>query len=226
MDTDNVVPRYTADAILPEGVSAGSATRSRILAIGASTGGTEAIKEVISRLPADYPGTLVTQHIPANFSEPFAERLNSLSEMTVCQAEEGQEVLSGHVYVAPGNRHLLIEPVGQRHYCKLSDGVAVNRHKPSADVMFRSVVRSAGFNACGVLLTGMGDDGARGLGELRQAGCLTIAQDKATSVVWGMPGAAVRIGAASEVLPLDAIAKRLIDFEAAQKFSESIEVGR
>jgi two-component system chemotaxis response regulator CheB len=148
---------------------------------------------------------MIAQHIPKAFSLPFARRMNSCCRMTVCEAEDGQQVLPGHVYIAPGDRHLLLVRDGARYVCRLDDGLPVNRHKPSVDVLFRSVAQQAGRNAAGVLLTGMGKDGAIGLGEMREAGAHTVAQDEATSVVWGMPGEAVALGAASEVLPLGSI---------------------
>ena len=175
---------------------------SPILAIGASTGGTEAIKALLTALPASTPGTVITQHIPAAFSGPFANRMNKSSAMQVYEACDGQEILPGHVYIAPGDRHLLVVRKDARYFCKLSDGPPVNRHRPSVDVMFRSLVESAGANTLAVLLTGMGADGAAGMKELQGAGSPTIAQDENSSVVWGMPGAAVKLGAADMVLPL------------------------
>lgn len=202
-----VEAKLSADAILDKKVKAKHfTTTDSILAIGASTGGTEAIKEVLMALPASAPGTIITQHIPAAFSAPFAERVNGLSAMTVSEARDGEQILPGHAYIAPGDKHLLIVRNGARYHCKLSDGPPVNRHKPSVDVLFRSAAQNAGSNAIGVLLTGMGDDGAHGLKELQEAGARTIAQDEKTSVVWGMPGAAVKLGAADKILPLGKIA--------------------
>ena len=184
-------------------------TTDRIIAIGASTGGTEAIKNVLIGMPADTPGIVIAQHIPKAFSTPFARRMNDCSQMTVYEAEDGQQILAGHVYIAPGDRHLLVERDGARYVCRLDDGTPVNRHKPSVDVLFRSVAQNVGRSSIGVILTGMGKDGARGLKEMLEAGSQTIAQDEATSVVWGMPGEAVHLGAAQHVLPLDEIAARL-----------------
>jgi len=181
-------------------------TTDRLLAIGASTGGTEAVREVLEAMPADAPAIVITQHIPEAFSQPFARRLNSASAMTVCQAEDGQQILQGHAYVAPGNRHLRVVRSGAKFICRLDDGEPVNRHKPSVDVMFQSVAEHIGRNAVGVILTGMGADGAHGMRLMKEAGAPTIAQDEATSVVWGMPGEAVKIGAVDHVLPLDRIA--------------------
>lgn len=185
-------------------------TTDKLIAIGASTGGTEAIRDVLERLPADAPGVVVTQHIPEAFSEPFARRLDGSSALSVCQAAHGQHVLPGHAYIAPGNRHLLIERDGARFVCLLSDGPPVNRHRPSADVMFESVARNVGPNAVGVLLTGMGCDGAAGLKEMRDAGASTLVQDERSSVVWGMPGEAVRLGAAAQILPLGEVAGAIV----------------
>lgn len=181
----------------------------RIIAIGASTGGTEAIRKLLIDLPADMPGILIAQHIPKAFSTPFAQRLDDWCRMKVFEAEDGQQVLPGHVYVAPGDRHLLLARDGARYVCRLDDGLPVNRHKPSVDVLFCSVAQQAGRNAIGLILTGMGRDGARGLKELRETGASTIAQDEATSVIWGMPGAAVETGAAGEILPLGELAARI-----------------
>ena len=185
-----------------------------IIAIGASTGGTEAIKEVLVDMPADSPGIVITQHIPEKFSTSFAKRMDSVCSMKVCEAQEGQQILPGHVYIAPGSHHLLIERSGARYICRLNDGPAVNRHKPSVNVLFRSVANQVGQNAIGAILTGMGDDGAEGLLEMKQTGAFTIAQDEQTSVVWGMPGEAVKRDATQDILPLGKIASRLISLSA------------
>ncbi|MGD9601902.1 MAG: chemotaxis response regulator protein-glutamate methylesterase [Gammaproteobacteria bacterium] len=190
-------------------------TTDRLIAIGASTGGTEAIRVVLEQMPANAPAVVITQHIPAAFSEPFAKRLDQSCAMTVCHATDGQQILQGHAYVAPGDRHLRVVRSGARLVCRLDDGEPVNRHKPSVDVMFHSIAEQVGFNAVGVLLTGMGADGARGLKALQAAGAPTIAQDEATSVVWGMPGEAVKLGAVDHVLPLERVAHRCL--EAAQQ---------
>jgi two-component system chemotaxis response regulator CheB len=195
-----VPPRHSADVILKRSGPAVFRTTDRLIAIGASTGGTEAIKEILIRMPADAPGIVISQHIPEAFSKPFAARMNRESDMTVCEAVDGQQILPGHVFIAPGNRHLLVMRDGARYVCRLNDGPPVNRHRPSVDVMFRSVAQSAGRNAIGVILTGMGDDGARGLAEMHEAGAFTIAQDEKTSVVWGMPSEAIRLGGVDQVV--------------------------
>jgi two-component system chemotaxis response regulator CheB len=205
--TSAVVPALSARAMLR--------TTERIIAIGASTGGTEAIREVLEEMPPDAPAIVISQHIPAAFSKSFADRMNRSSPMAVCEAQDGQQILPGHAYIAPGDRHLLVERDGARYLCRLSSGPLVNRHRPSVDVMFRSVAQNVGANAVGVLLTGMGDDGARGLGEMLDAGAGTIAQDEASSVVWGMPGSAVKIGAAAHVLPLHQIAAQVLALASA-----------
>lgn len=204
-----VTPSYSADAVLAKAAPRQFRTTDRIIAIGASTGGTEAIKDVLVQLPADTPGIVIAQHIPKAFSTPFARRMDAVCQMTVYEAEDGQQILPGHVYIAPGDRHLLLVRDGARYVCKLDDGPPVNRHKPSVDVLFRSVPQQAGRNAIGVILTGMGKDGALGLKEMREAGSPTIAQDEATSVVWGMPREAVLLGAAVQVLGLNEIPSRL-----------------
>ncbi|MCP5408358.1 MAG: chemotaxis response regulator protein-glutamate methylesterase [Chromatiaceae bacterium] len=182
----------------------------RIIGIGASTGGTEAIKEVLRDLPPDMPGIVISQHIPEAFSAPFAARANSQSQLTVVEAKDRQQILPGHAYIAPGNRHLLVKRDGARYLCELDDGPLVNRHKPSVDVMFSSLARNVGPNSIGVMLTGMGCDGAAGMGELKQAGGSTLVQDEKSSVVWGMPGETVKRGFADEVLGLNKIAQRLV----------------
>ena len=184
-------------------------TTEKIVAIGASTGGTEAIKEILINMRPDSPGIVIAQHIPKAFSEAFSNRMNSISPMAVCEAKDGQHVLPGHAYIAPGDRHLLLVREGARYYCRLDDGEPCNRHKPSVDVMFRSVEEAAGDNAIGILLTGMGADGARGLKQMHDSGSKTIAQDENSSVVWGMPGEAVKLGAADYVLPLNQIARKI-----------------
>jgi len=204
-------PKYSADAVLEKkGTIRNFKTTDKIIAIGASTGGTEAIKEVLMALPADSPGTVITQHIPEAFSGPFAARMDRCSAMTVYEAKDGQQIVPGHVYIAPGDKHLMVERSGARYVCKLSDGPPVNRHRPAVDVMFRSVAQNVGKNAVGVVLTGMGDDGARGLKEIKEAGGPTLVQDEKTSVVWGMPGEAYKIGATDIALPLDKIASKII----------------
>lgn len=207
-----VPPKLNADAVLgaPRGATP-LRTTEKIVAIGASTGGTEAIKEVLVRMPADAPGIVITQHIPAEFSAPFARRMDGLCAISVCEAGDGQQILPGHAYIAPGGRHLFVERNGARYVCRLSDGPPVNRHRPSVDVLFRSVAQAAGVNAVGVLLTGMGDDGAQGLKEMLAAGAATLAQDEASSVVWGMPGRAWQIGAAERLLPLREIANGILE---------------
>lgn len=207
----SVPPKWSADAVLAPQLSKLSyRTTDRLIAIGASTGGTEAIKEVLIRMPADAPAIVITQHIPAAFSKPFAERMNRVSAMSVCEAEDRQPVMAGCAYIAPGGRHLIVERDGGHFRCRLSDGPPVNRHRPSVDVLFRSIAQGAGRNAVGLILTGMGDDGAQGLLEMRQTGAHTLAQDEASSVVWGMPGAAVKTGAAEQILPLEQLAARAL----------------
>lgn len=211
-------PKYSADAIL-SGAAAKKhfKTTECLIAIGASTGGTEAIKEVLMRLPADTPGIVITQHIPEAFSAPFAKRMNSASAMTVFEARDGQQILPGHAYIAPGNQHLLIARDGARYVCRLNEGPPVNRHRPSVDVMFRSVAQNVGPNAIGVILTGMGDDGAQGMKEMHEAGAPTMAQDEKSSVVWGMPGEAVKAGGVDSILPLDRIASKIISLSIHKK---------
>ena len=209
---DKVEPKLSADAIIEkkEGGKGHLKTTEKIIAIGASTGGTEAIREVLERMPADSPGIVVTQHIPAAFSGSFAKRMDSVSAMTVVEARDGDQIIPGHAFIAPGDRHLMVERSGARYYCRLNDGPPVNRHIPSVDVLFRSVAQNVGPNAIAVMLTGMGDDGAKGMLEIKNQGAPTIAQDEKTSVVWGMPGEAVKIGAVDTQLPLEKIAGKLI----------------
>ena len=205
--------KYSADAVIKPAATRGHfRTTDRIIGIGSSTGGTEAIKDVLAGLPIDIQaGIVVSQHIPAAFSAPFAKRVDSITPLSVCEAADGQQILPGHVYIAPGDRHLLVERDGARYVCRLNDGPPVNRHRPSVDVMIRSLAQNAGPNAIGLMLTGMGDDGAAGMGELKQAGAPILVQDEKTSVVWGMPGEVAKRGFADEILPLGRIAQRLIE---------------
>ena len=190
-------------------------TTDRLIAIGASAGGTEALRVVLEGMPADAPAIVLTQHLPASFSSAFAERLDRHSAMSVREAGDGEAILPGHAYLPPGGQHLRVIRDGARWRCRIDDGPAVNRHKPAVDVLFRSVAGSAGANAIGAILTGMGDDGARGLLEMQQAGAATLVQDEASSVVWGMPGAAFKLGAAQETVPLERIAERLLALSRA-----------
>ncbi len=189
-------------------------TTSKILAIGASTGGTEAIRAIMERLPGDTPGTVIVQHMPPMFTSKFALRLDSISRMRVAEATGGEELLPGLAFVAPGGKHLIVARSGAKYVLELRDGPQVHFQKPAVDVTFRTVAACAGANAVGVLLTGMGRDGAAGLKAMRDAGARTMAQDEASSVVWGMPGAAVEIGAAERVLPLDGCAGAIGEFFA------------
>ena len=202
--------------ILPaRGVWPHSALTNRIIAIGASTGGTEAIKQVLMDLPGEMPGIVIAQHIPKAFSGKFARRMDEASLLEVCEAEDGQPILPGHAYIAPGDQHLIVVRDGEGYRCRLSDGEPVNRHRPSVDVLFRSVARSAGPHSIGVILTGMGRDGAEGLKEMLDEGAATVGQDENTSVVWGMPGAAWHVGAVEALHPLPEIAERIMELVAA-----------
>lgn len=181
----------------------------KLIVIGASTGGTEAIREVLQQLPADSPAVLITQHMPAGFTRSFAARLNGLCRITVSEAVNGERVLPGHAYIAPGDHHLRLAKSGANYMVAIDDGPPVNRHRPSVEVLFKSVAALAGPNALGVMLTGMGSDGARAMLEMKHAGSFNIAQDEATSIVFGMPREAIACGGVDEVLPLQKIAARL-----------------
>jgi two-component system chemotaxis response regulator CheB len=203
--------KFTADAILPSAKGRYASTE-KLIVIGASTGGTEAIKEILNKLPADAPGVLVTQHMPEHFTKSFADRLNSLCKISVKEAEHNERILPGHAYIAPGNSHLLIKRSGARYMVALNQGPLVNRHRPSVDVLFRSAANVAGANALGIILTGMGKDGVQGMLEMRQAGSHTIAQDEASCVVFGMPKEAIAAGGAGEVVALQNIAQRTLEY--------------
>jgi two-component system chemotaxis response regulator CheB len=181
-----------------------------LIAIGASTGGTEAIREVLAVLPADVPGIVITQHMPPGFTAGFAARLDSLCRIRVKEAADGERILQGNAYIAPGGHHLWVERAGTAWVARVADGDPVNRHKPSVEVLFQSVARHAGKRAIGIMLTGMGGDGARAMREMRDAGAWNLVQDEASCVVFGMPREAINAGAADEVLPLHAIAPHLL----------------
>ncbi len=205
-------PALTADAVLARGTGRAMAqTTDKVVLIGASTGGTEALRTVLMGVPPDAPGIVVVQHMPEKFTAAFAARLDGLCAISVREAANGDAVLCGHALIAPGNRHTLLKRSGARYFVEVRDGPLVCRHRPSVDVLFRSGARYAGRNAVGVLMTGMGNDGARGLLELKEAGAATIAQDEATCVVFGMPHEAIKLGAADRVLPLEAIASGVLE---------------
>jgi two-component system chemotaxis response regulator CheB len=191
--------------------SVGQLSTEKIIFIGASTGGTEATKDVLSRLPADSPAVLITQHMPPGFTRGYAMRLDASSRLQVSEAVDGVRILPGHGYLAPGGMHLSVERSGSNYVARVRDGEPVNRHKPSVEVLFQSAASVVGPNALGVMLTGMGADGARAMKAMRDAGSYNIVQDEATSVIFGMPREAIALGAAHEVAPLQAIAARLIE---------------
>ena len=201
-------------------ISATSA--EKIIAIGSSTGGTEAIKEVLVRLKPDSPGIVIAQHIPPMFSRTFAERMHRCSPLVVKEAEDGQPILPGHAFIAPGGRHLVVKRSGARYLCSIHDEPPVNRHRPSVDVLFDSVAANAGPAAIGAILTGMGDDGARGLKRMKDAGAPTIAQDEETSVVWGMPGSAVKLNGVDKVLPIEHIATKITEWVKAAEEKDCV----
>lgn len=207
-------PSFTADVVLQKAAPVKFRTTDRLIAVGASTGGTEAIKEFLMGMPPDSPGIVIAQHIPKAFSTPFAERMNRCCQLTVFEAQDGQQILPGHAYIAPGDRHLLVARSGARWICRLDDGSPVNRHKPSVDVLFRSAAGCAGPDALALMLTGMGDDGARGMKAMHDRGARTLAQDEESCVVFGMPKEAIALGAVDEVLPLDQMARAILAFDA------------
>lgn len=206
-----VAPKLSADAVIAKVVSKSMIeTTEVVISVGASTGGTEALREFLTALPYDCPGIVVVQHMPEKFTKSFADRLNELCRISVKEAENGDAVIRGRALIAPGNFHTLLKRSGARYYVEVKEGPLVNRHRPAVDVLFRSTARYAGKNAIGVIMTGMGDDGAKGLLEMKEAGAMTIAQDEASCVVFGMPKEAIKLGAADNILPLNKIADFLI----------------
>ncbi|HZX30087.1 MAG TPA: chemotaxis response regulator protein-glutamate methylesterase [Rhodocyclaceae bacterium] len=206
-----VEAKLTADAVLPPpGSQAMAQTTERIVAIGTSTGGTQALEVLLTALPRVCPGMVIVQHMPEKFTASFAQRLNSLCEVEVLEAQDGQRVIPGRALIAPGGKHMMVRRSGAQYVVEVRDGPLVNRHRPSVDVLFRSVARYAGKNALGIIMTGMGDDGARGLREMHDAGAYTLAQDEASCVVYGMPKEAVKMGGVDRSLPLNALAGALL----------------
>lgn len=205
-----IQPNHSADVILKKKIGNGIIRKTeQLIALGASTGGTIAIQTFLESLPIDAPGIVIVQHMPEFFTEAFASRLNDICRINVKEASHGDDVIQGRALIAPGNKHMLVKRSGSHYFVELKDGPLVNRHKPSVDVLFRSVARYVGKNASGVLMTGMGSDGANGLLEMKEQGALTIAQDEASSIVFGMPKEAIKINAALKVLPLKSIASFL-----------------
>ncbi len=204
--------KLTADAILAKSERAMTQTTERLAALGTSTGGTQALEAVLTQLPRTAPGIVIVQHMPEKFTASFAARLDSLCQIEVREARNNDRVMPGLALIAPGGRHMVVKRSGAQYHVEVLDGPLVNRHRPSVDVLFRSVAKSAGKNALGVIMTGMGDDGARGLKEMRDAGAHTLAQDEASCVVYGMPKEAVKLGAADRSLALCAIPAEIIRF--------------
>ncbi|OGU15039.1 MAG: chemotaxis response regulator protein-glutamate methylesterase [Geobacteraceae bacterium GWC2_53_11] len=206
-----VSPKYTADVIMEKpNTKAMIQTTEKVVVVGASTGGTEALKVFLEMLPEDTPGIVIVQHMPENFTAAFAKRLDSICRITVKEAKDNDTVVRGRALIAPGNHHALLKRSGARYYVEIKDGPLVSRHRPSVDVLFRSAARYAGKNAVGVIMTGMGDDGAHGMKEMHDAGAFTIAQDEASCVVYGMPQEAVKLGGVNKIMPLQNIAHEVL----------------
>ena len=212
LPSHTVEPKLNADCILAQATHAMAETTEKVVAIGASTGGTEALRAVLEALPADTPGIVIVQHMPELFTRAFASRLDSLCAITVKEAETNDSVIRGRALIAPGNHHMLLKRSGARYYVEIKDGPLVCRHRPSVDVLFRSAARYAGRNAVGIIMTGMGDDGAHGMLEMKQAGAVTIAQDEASCVVFGMPKEAIKMNGVDKILPLNSIASALLSY--------------
>ena len=208
-----VVPKLTADAVIEKPTGRAMVrTTEKVVVIGASTGGTEALRILLEAMPPDAPGIVIIQHMPEQFTAAFSKRLDRLCRITVKEAANDDSVIRGRALIAPGNHHLLLKRSGARYYVEINDGPLVCRHRPSVDVLFRSTARYAGKNAVGVILTGMGDDGARGMLEMKEAGAATIAQDEESCIVFGMPKEAIKRGCVDKVLPLDRIPGQIIHY--------------
>ncbi len=206
-----VPPKLTADVVIAKPTGAAMIqTTEKVVMVGASTGGTEALRVFLEAMPLDAPGIVIVQHMPEHFTRSFAARLDGICRISVKEAENNDTVMRGRALIAPGNSHALLKRSGARYYVEIKDGPLVSRHRPSVDVLFRSAARYAGKNAVGVIMTGMGDDGAKGLKEMKEAGASTIAQDEQSCVVFGMPKEAIKLGAADRVLPLEVIAGAVV----------------
>lgn len=206
--TKRIEPRRNETPVRPG--LAMTRTTHKVVAIGASTGGTQALQHVLAQMPVNCPGIVIVQHMPEHFTRSFAERLNQTCAIEVKEAENGDSVTPGKALLAPGNYHMLLRRSGANYYVEVKSGPLVNRHRPAVDVLFRSVARFAGRNAVGAILTGMGDDGAKGMREMKQAGAITIAQDESSCVVFGMPKEAIALGCVDHVVPLDRVAERIV----------------
>lgn len=204
-------PKLGADSVIPPGSKAMLQTTDKVISVGASTGGTEALKLFLQSMPLDGPGIVIVQHMPEKFTATFAKHLDADCKISVKEAQDDDTVLRGRALIAPGNRHMLLKRSGARYYVEVKDGPLVSRHRPSVDVLFRSTAQYAGKNAIGVILTGMGDDGARGMKEMKEAGAYNIAQDEESCVVFGMPKEAIKCGAVDKVLPLGVIAEAALN---------------
>lgn len=206
-------PKNTADVMLsPASNRALERTTDQVIAIGTSTGGTQALEAVLTKLPATCLGIVIVQHMPEKFTAMFAERLNGLCQIEVLEAKNGDRVIPGRALIAPGGKHMMLKRSGAQYVVDVADGPLVNRHKPSVDVLFRSVAKFAGANALGIILTGMGDDGARGMKEMHEAGAKTIAQDEQSCVVFGMPKEAIKLGVVDQTLPLNQISSAMVSY--------------
>ena len=202
----SVEPKFSADVVIPSHTNKSMIeTTDKVIVIGASTGGTEAIRELLVKLPVDCPGIVIVQHMPEHFTRSFAKGLNKQCGITIKEAENNDTVLRGHALIAPGNYHTLLKRSGSRYYVEIKSGPLVNRHRPSVDVLFRSAATYAGKNALGIILTGMGNDGAQGLLEMRENGAVTVAQSEKSCIVFGMPKEAIKLGAADRIISLDEI---------------------
>jgi two-component system, chemotaxis family, protein-glutamate methylesterase/glutaminase len=206
-----VKPKLSADAVIPKSYKQSMIkTTERVVAVGASTGGVEALSVFLKAFPSDCPGIVVVQHMPEIFTKTFANRLNDECRINVKEAENGDPILRGHALIAPGNKHMLVKRSGAKYYVEIIDGPLVNRHRPSVDVLFRSAAQFAGSNAVGIIMTGMGDDGARGMLEMKEAGAITIAQDEKSCVIFGMPKEAIKMNAVDKILPLEKISDHIM----------------
>jgi two-component system, chemotaxis family, protein-glutamate methylesterase/glutaminase len=207
----SLAPKHTADVILPAaGDRAMGKTSERVIAIGTSTGGTRALEAILTTLPKASPGIVIVQHMPEKFTAAFAARLDGLCQIEVKEAHDNDRVVQGRALIAPGGKHMLLKRSGSQYHVAVVDGPFINRHRPSVDVLFRSVAKFAGANAVGIIMTGMGDDGAAGLLEMRKAGAHTVAQDEESCVVFGMPREAIKRGAVEKTVPLSAIAREIL----------------